>query len=172
MLPERDRCGIQELSSSNLTFHFHGEIDAIDDAETKCTDLQTLKIQDCVFDFGREGVPVQGTITTIGTAQCDPLHHLLRQSLNLEDLNIHCGLYFGDGGSSLSSYNRELIQLDDLHTLRMSPPHMWTVDIAAPRLLHLAFDLTEVFRDPYLRLVELASCGRGLVPPLEAFRYT
>lgn len=168
LLTDLNRTELEELSVNRIHFYYNilGNDATIKVASSEYTSLRKLSVRSCYLLLDAQlPPPVVGH-----RPQYDPLHRLLRRSGNLEVLQFSSAY---PTYRHFTTFDRPLIELEHLHTLRIPPPSLWTIDIKTPRVRHLAFDLMQsVERTRHTVLEKAATCNRGLIPDLESFAVT
>lgn len=161
LLSASNKATIEDIRIAAIDFR-GAKIDPVED-ELAYGALLRLTVTGCGISNG--GDPTQEINTARQKPQTDPLHRLLRQAVNLEQLHFSCPV---EDSEIFNAYDRPLILLDHLRDLRIPPPAVWTIDIKTPYVQHLAFDLRQsVDRAKH---VVLGSCG--LIPDLGSFLAT
>lgn len=168
LMSNDNRATVEAICVQGITFLpdilENGSSETVD---AEYTSLRELRISKCYFNRVHEG---DWAPTPPGQPQSDPLHQVLRTAANLEALHFSSSyLLFG----RFTTYDRALTHLEHLHTLRIPPPSMWTIDIKTPEVRHLAFDLMQsVDRSRHMVAEKAATSNRGLVPDLNSFAAT
>lgn len=129
--------------------------------------LRNLTVSGCALLNG--GNPTQEIEKARRQPQMDPLHQVLRQAVNLEHLDFSCAIEDSD---TFYAYDRPLIDLDQLQSLRIPPPVVWTIDIKTPEVRHLAFDLRQSVDRAKHVTSRAGTLERGLIPDLASFAVT
>jgi hypothetical protein len=169
LLSDDNRAVVDAISIQGISFQDGGAEETAkgDMVEAEYAALRELHITKCYFNQVHEG---NWAPTPVGQPQTDPLHQVLRTALNLEVLQFSSSyLLFG----RFTTYDRPLTDLEHLHTLRIPPPSLWTIDIKTPQVRHLAFDLMQsVDRSRHVVADQAATTNRGLIPELGSFAAT
>jgi hypothetical protein len=163
LLSKDNRASIESISVRGITFSpVLSENGSVETLDAEYTSLRELSLGKCYF---AQVHSYNWDPTPAGKPQTDPLHQVLRTAVNLEILDFSSPyLLFGH----YTTLDRPLVELEHLHTLRIPPPSLWTIDIKTPRLRHLAFDLMQsVDRSRHMVAEKAATYDRGLVPSLE-----
>lgn len=168
---DTSRPRLEEICIAKVTFAYRSssQPEAAQEEQIGYAALRKLVIKRCYFDAGTETLNAATGNSRDRYIQADPLHALLRTSPNLEVLQIDCRLSPGRGFPT--SYERPLIEMKQIHSLRIPPPSRWTIDIKAPGVRHLAF--SQVERPTDLLHYELPRpVQSGLLPNLATFAVT
>ena len=161
LLSESNKATIEDIWIEAIDLR-GSKIDPVED-ELAYGALLRLTVMGCGISNG--GDPTQEINTARQKPQTDPLHRLLRQAVNLEQLHFSCLV---EDSEIFNAYDRPLILLDHLRNLRMPPPAVWTIDIKTPHVQHLAFDL----RQSVDRGKHVIRGSGGLIPDLGSFSAT
>lgn len=169
LLSGDNRAVVDAISIQGISFQDGGAEETAkgDMVEAEYAALRELHITKCYFNQVHEG---NWAPTPVGQPQTDPLHQVLRTALNLEVLQFSSSyLLFG----RFTTYDRPLTDLEHLHTLRIPPPSLWTIDIKTPQVRHLAIDLMQsVDRSRHVVADQATTTNRGLIPELGSFAAT
>lgn len=163
LLSNDNRALIEAISVRGITFSpIVSENGTVGTLDAEYTSLRELSIGKCYF---AQVHLYNWAPTPAGKPQTDPLHQVLRTAVSLEILDCSSPyLLYGH----FTTLDRPLVELEHLHTLRIPPPSLWTIDIKAPRLRHLAFDLMQsVDRSRHIVAEKAATSDRGLVPDMD-----
>ncbi|KAJ9124391.1 hypothetical protein QFC22_001191 [Naganishia vaughanmartiniae] len=180
LITSENRATLQELHLSGIHFYaYHAPKD--ESMQSACAALRILSLHNCRITPDYTAGTNERTRNVEHRAQQDHVHHTLRRARNLETLAI--ALNPSLLGSSLyrysATFSREMKLLPHLHTLRIPPPCVWSIDISTPRVRHLAFTFEgdpirtsrdEPGRDNGQDRYDLMR--NGLVPSLDSFAPT